>query len=298
MPDLVDTFSRYGVSFKRHGEHHHASRGWVSVDCPWCSHNLGRYRLGFELNSSRVNCWNCGRVNGVEALSLLLRVSTSDAISIWKGLNRRMPTEAPPDRGTLKKPKGIRELLQPHKKYLRGRGFTDEQILQIQGVWGVKGIGLAARLQWRLWIPVHDERGEIVSWTTRSISSKRSDRYITASADEEAVSIKSVLYGGHLARNAVVIVEGPVDAWAIGPGAVSTCGVAFTDVQMSLMSGYSIRVVCFDVQKDAQRRAERLCKQLSTMPGTTENVLLETGSDPAEADPVEIQDLRLAYLEG
>jgi len=81
-----------------------------------------------------------------------------------------------------------------------------------------------------------------------------------------------------------VICEGPVDAWALGPGGVATCGVGYTAAQRAAASRYPVRVACFDSEPDAQQRAEVLCAELSVMPGQTMLWRLESGKDAATAD--------------
>ena len=108
---------------------------------------------------------------------------------------------------------------------------------------------------------------------------------------------KSVLYGADHARHAVVVCEGPIDCWAIGPGAVATLGTAYTQAQALALARYPVRAVCYDAEPDAQRRAARLCQTLAAFDGTTVNVVLETGKDAAAASKAEVAELRKRYLE-
>ena len=88
----------------------------------------------------------------------------------------------------------------------------------------LQGIGLHPRLPWRLFIPIHSH-GRPISWTTRSIGTKDKKKYITASPAEEAAPHKQTLYGLDYCRHTVIVVEGPLDAWNIGPGAAATYGL-------------------------------------------------------------------------
>jgi len=165
---------------------------------------------------------------------------------------------------------------------------------QIQERWGVRAIGLAPNLAWRLWIPIH-LHGEVVSWTTRSIGDKGT-RYISAAPDQEAVPHRELLYGEDRAGHAVVVCEGPVDVWRLGPGAVATMGVGYTPAQVERISHHTLRVICFDGEMAAQRRAGRLADELVGFPGKTVVVELESGKDVAEADEEEIKQLRKEFL--
>jgi DNA primase len=183
-------------------------------------------------------------------------------------------------------------MLPVHRKYLSNQRRLDPD--EIAQLWGVQGIGLAAEYAWRLWIPVY-HFGEVVSWTTRAIGTGM--RYLHAPPEQESVPIKSVLYGSDLVRHAVIICEGPIDAWTIGPGAVATCGLGYTREQLIKLSQFSVKVVCFDSEFQAQKRARRLARQLQVFPGETYVVELQTGKDPNEADRREIMELRKTYLE-
>ena len=133
----------------------------------------------------------------------------------------------------------------------------------------------------------------MVSWTTRTISSDESiTRYVSASPQEESISHKSILYGEDLARQVIVIVEGPVDAWAIGPGAVATLGIVYSTAQINRMIRFPVRYILFDSEIEAQKRAKKLSNSLSCFPGTTAIITLDSGKDAAEADADEIKKLR------
>jgi hypothetical protein len=211
---------------------------------------------------------------------------------LLKGLDKSSPNQiAPtPRKGTLKIPEGVTSLKRTHKNYLRGRGFSNKEIETLEYVWGIGAITLHTRLSWRLFIPIH-YRNEIVSWTTRAVSENTQPRYITAGLDEESIPHKELLYGEDLARHAIIITEGPFDAWKIGTGAVSTLGVNYSRSQFDKMLRYPTRIVCYDNQPPAQVRANKLVDELSIYGGTTYNVQLDS-KDAGCATQKEIKKLR------
>lgn len=237
----------------------------------------------------------CGLQDGPKILAQVCRVPIGEILSWWyKDRQQTRYRQEEPHTGLLKPPKGVEPMLPAHRRYLRSRGFDPESL---ERLWGLQGIGPGYPLQWRVYIPIYDPFGQQVSWTTRKLTDNGL-RYRSASPDEESVSHKSILYGAHLARQSVVVVEGPADAWAIGPGAVATLGVAYTRLQaIELATRYPMRVVCFDASSDAQQRASELCAMLAPLPGVTERVELETGSDPGDAHPAELAELRQCYLD-
>lgn len=281
-----------GVRIMRPGEHHHARQGWLQLDCPFCGKGSSKFHMGLSMNGGTFVCYKCGKLDRLQTIAALLDVTDRRAISMLKGVS--YSTEANPrqsaanPRHSLVLPKGRGELKKAHVDYLRKRGFDVAELVRI---WKIEGIGGFVPLQWRIFIPMF-LNGKMVSWTTRAISKEAKLRYISAGATQEIVNHKTLLYGEDLCGNTICIVEGPISAWAIGPGAVATCGLGFTRPQLTRMAKYPRRLVCFDSERTAQRRAKQLCDALSVFPGTTENILLDA-KDPAESSPKEIKSLRM-----
>lgn len=294
MQTFQTFFKSNGIEFEEAG-HRHVRTGWVGIDCPYCSPGLRKFRLGFEISTGRVSCWVCGILNGPKVISVLLRKTEKESRSIWQGLSRKdfAAKKVTRERGSLEIPKGVTDLAEPHRKYLRSRALSPEEISE---VWGVKGIGMALSLRWRLWIPVYDKAGsEIVSWTTRSIDRNDPVRFVSAAPSQEVYSHKSQIYGQHLARHVVIISEGPVDAWSWGPGGVATLGLRYTQDQLNSLAEFPVRAICFDSEPAAQRRAHTLAEALCVFPGRTEVIELEGGKDANEClqnDPDEIAEVR------
>lgn len=277
-----------GIDTRTPGEHEHTRAGWIQMDCPFCSADWKHFRLGYNVRSDYLNCWSCGSHSIPETLVALLGCSYSHAKRLVPPHGREpQSSEAPEDRrGHLVFPKGLGELLPAHRRYLRGRGFDPEEIVRL---WGIRGIGIAARLPWRLWIPVV-HRARTVSWTTRAIVD-RGVRYLSAADNEEVCNHKHLLYGEDYCRHAIIVHEGPTDAWATGPGAVGTLGTSYTRQQVLRIARYPVRVVCFDNETSAQQRARALCDMLMDFPGDTYNVVLDA-KDSATASRKEIKRLR------
>lgn len=291
---LLDYLDKNNIAYRLPGQDKHVSKkeGWIGLICPYCGIGSNRFHLGINTQTSACSCWRCGKLDAVKALSLICRISQSEALSLL-GNKTTVRVDRQEHFGHLQIPKGVTDLQPPHRRYLEGRGFDPDEIARL---WEVQAIGLAANLKWRLFIPIHDKSGRIVSWTTRSIGSVDS-RYLFAKPEQEEIPAKTLLYGMHLARHSVIVVEGPIDAWAIGPGAVATMGIAYTPEQARLIAQYPVRAICFDSEGNALRAAEKMCRELSVMPGQTELIELESGKDAADCDDEEIEELKKMYLE-
>lgn len=286
---LREFLDHYRVSLRESGSHHHVRDGWLGVDCPYCSPNSDRFRLGFNLYHHYASCWSCGYVRYFDALSELTGVPWTEIQSL---LEYEIPVQTVRARGRLCPPRGLGPLLPLHRDYLRTRGYLPDQLAS---QWHLGGIGLAARLAWRIYIPVH-YKGQIVSWTTRAVVDEIRSRYISAAPHEESEPHHQLLYGEDHVRHAVIVCEGPFDVFRIGPGAVAVLGLAYSREQVLKLSRYPIRVVTFDATADAQRRASRLCHDLACFPGKTFRVEL-SGADPGSTSEDEIKELRERFLE-
>jgi hypothetical protein len=290
---LTDYLDELRVDYRRYGESPHVSDGWIGLECPFCGRGTGKYGCGVHLRTNRVSCWKCGG----HYLSDTLAELTGQPIGRFRAelrgveLVRRGPEEVT---GKLELPGGIEDLGPAHRRYLAGRGFDPDEIATR---WKVQGIGIAAKLQWRLFIPVHRER-EVVSWTTRAISDEiaHTERYRGARRTQESIAKHRLLYGEDKALHSVVVVEGPFDVWKIGPGAVCTCGVGFSEAQVARISRFLVRAICFDNEPAAQRRARELADALSVFPGETYVVQLDA-PDPATASDEEIRRLRKRFID-
>ena len=290
MSALIDFLESHRVDYRLSGDSH-VTENWVGCQCPMC--NSRSFHLGFHLESGRASCWKCGKVNAVQVLAELCGIPKSEAFRFLKSLSPSFESTKTQHTGKLQIPSGVGPLLLSHKAYLRSRGFDPDTIVKL---WGVQGIGLHPTLAHRLWIPITDQHNRTVSWTTRSISPKAARRYWSASADQEAQNHKTLLYGAAMARNVCICVEGPLDAWTIGPGACATFGQSITQAQVLLIGKYLRRVILFDAVPDAQDRAKALCQQLAVLPGETMNVQLDSGKDANAADPREIESLRREFF--
>jgi hypothetical protein len=284
---FVEILDRYSIPYRESG-HEHCRSGWLQIDCPLCD-NPGHYRLGYNLAGRYLNCWSCGSQRVGDTLSRLTKLPWQEVKKLIADLPREHQHD-PPKRGRLVIPTGVEPLKKAHTAYLRRRGLDQEEMTRL---WGLQGIGIHPKMSWRIFIPFIFQ-GKTVSWLTRGLTDIGL-RYISASAAEEELDHKSLLFGEDYARHAITIHEGPFDVFAVGPGAVATCGTSYSRAQLLRMSRYPIRAVCFDNESAAQTRAKRLCEELEAFPGETYRVVLDS-KDAGAATKKEIVELRKRFL--
>ncbi len=289
--DLLGLLQSKSIDFRTHGQHHHASQGWVNIDCPECSPHSHRFRLGIHLNKLFASCWCCGWKPLERVLGELTRLSPQEVKERIGSPGRNLLAPETKRPGKVILPSGLGPLQLPHRSYLASRGFDSRELSE---VWGLKGIGIAPTLSWRVWIPIHYQ-GEVVSWTTRSISDKAEVRYKNARPEQEKISAKKLLFGEDYCLHTVLVCEGPLDAMAVGVGCVATLGMTVSSEQVRKISKYPRRVLVFDSEPGAQKRAKQLCNELSLFPGETFRVEL-SGKDAASSPKEEILELRKRFL--
>lgn len=255
--------------------------GWVQFTCPFCKGDL---YAGFNTFGRYVNCWRCGGLRLTDTVMSLSGLSFPEVRKLLEDLPRESENRIEL-RGKLVMPKASK-LLKPHRTYLRGRGYDPKDLVRW---WGLQGIGIATQLAWRILIPITLD-GETVSWTTRSLRDSGS-RYISAGPKEEIINNHHLLYGEDYCSGSIIVHEGPADVWRTGPGAVATLGTAITLEQIERLLKYSLRIICFDNEPQAQRRARKLCANLEMFPGETLNIV-PTGKDTAVASAKDIKRLR------
>lgn len=266
--------------------HRHVTMGRVGVDCPRCSPGSGKFKLGVKEDMRSASCWTCGFIPAVEAVAEVTESTWQEVRKELGGIEAEEPKARP--RGKLVYPFQPGPLLPPHVKYLKRRGFDPDELVRL---WGIGGIGISPSHPWRIFIPVRNVAGKTVSWTTRTIWQDAQPRYLSARPEEEEEDHKSLLYGEEWAGHGVVVCEGPTDVWRIGVGAVATLGVIVTPAQVRKIAKYPVRAICMDSDKDAQKRAADLCRQLQPFDGSTFNCVLKS-KDAGEATEKELKELR------
>lgn len=282
---FTDILDQYSIPYIT-GNHHHCRPGWIQLDCPFCTEKGShKWRMGYSIEDKYTNCWVCGNHSLLEVIASITNTSFHESRKLIQDISSSYEKKIV-KQGILKYPKDVKPMTASHKKYLIKRGFDPDLIAKR---WDVQGIGLSSSYSWRLFLPI-TYQGEVVSWTTRSLTNEGS-RYINAPAEDEKLSLKKILYGQDFAVNSIIIVEGPLDVWKIGPGAVCTFGLSYTMAQVRQMIKFPRRAVCFDNEPEAQIRANKLINDLSVFGGENYNIVLDS-KDAGEAEEKELKKLR------
>ena len=184
-------------------------------------------------------------------------------------------------------------------RHLRGRGYTDEELVT-SGLVG-KGRGLYDRFRGRLMWPIRDSSGDTIGFGARRIFDDDRIEAKYLNTPESPIYKKShVLYGIDLARREIarasqaVIVEGYTDVMACHLAgvttAVATCGTAFGDdhakvVRRLLHDHDDFRgevIFTFDGDAAGQKAALRAFEGDQVFAGQTYVAVEPNGLDPCD----------------
>lgn len=296
---MIEDFCRdFGVDFAASGGKH-TRPGWVQLRCPFCTGSSG-WHLGYNLEKYYFNCWRCGWHPIADVLMLLAGVNFHDAkelIDRYKFKNRISVSQlgglGHKESGTRVRaqlPPGIEQkFLTPHKHYLEGRGFDPVSLIRKYKLKCIGKYGLD--FKHRILIPVVRE-GRIVSFHGRDVTGKSKLKYKACVREDEAFFHRDTLYNlQNVPGKTVVIVEGQIDAWRFGDGAVATFGINYTKAQILLLKNFSRRFVAFDgTEEQAIRQADKLATELSSFAGLTE--IVDIGeTDPGDMDQEEANEI-------
>ena len=283
--DLEKMLITYGVPILTSGDIH-CSEGWIQIQCPYC--NDGKYHLGWNIMSQQFNCYACGHHPKWPTIALLVRKplhyirSHSDQFLLDGAKEIQVKIEVADE---CKLPSGTGKLKDIHKRYLQKRNFCPEQM---EEMYNIKGTHRLSKIGSRIVLPIYWD-GILVSWTARSVT-EAEPRYLKCPKSKEAYPSRSVLYGWEKVKGKAVVVEGIFDSIRLGPGAVATMGLGFSQEHTRLLSTLNKVYILFDNDKPARRRSMDMASRLSSLTDV-EIVELDSVADPAELSDKEADQI-------
>jgi hypothetical protein len=239
-------------------------------------------------------------------VSRLLQVSRSEAKKII--LDYRAIGLARHDKEGLDKvhakicqlPLGTRPCGERHLRYLKKRGFSHPQ--DLVETYGLQGTGPVGEYNHRIVAPIF-LKGRLVSYQARDITGKSQLPYKACAEENEVLHHKHLLYAEDLVPgDTVVVVEGIVDAWKLGPGAVATFGIGFSIEQVRRIARFKTRFILYDLDPKGhgQTAARNLCHTLMGFPGRTDYAQLlnlkKGQKDPGDLEEKEARKIMRSLL--
>ena len=272
------------------------SRSYANTVCPHC----GKTKLGLHLRKAVSTCFKCGWSPIETTISDLLGVPISKAKDILAAYAFSDSVDAVSHAPLVNVcPIPGKPLYGRYSAYLESRGFDPQKI---GNDFGVLAAGRPCRwfgesTDWkgsdfsdRLIIPILDRYGRAVSFQGRTIRGDDPIRYRCPPLDRVPMHYKSLLYGAsRVPGSTVVVVEGVMDAWRLGAGAVATFGTSLTIWQVRALSKYSRIIFAFDSEPEAQRLAGKYAVELAAIGRQVSVVDLELSDGRDMADLTDLE---------
>lgn len=247
--------------------------GCITIRCPCCpDDDPDPSRHGnLDPETGKYSCWRCkgshpavviaraGHIS-VNAASDLIRRNTTGSMLVHQEEFERAEFIHLPGKVTP---------LDVHTKYLEGRGFD---IDELQFYHGIRFTGMMEKWEGTDWglrviIPVYDRKCRLVSFQGRDCTGRSLYRYLFPPKEKQVMDCKTLLYGAELCggMDKIVVVEGVMDAWKLGKGAVCTFGTGVTPQQILEMSRWKTVYLAFDNESAAHEHAVEIAKELSSL---------------------------------
>jgi len=285
--DIIPYLDDKIISYATEGPN--VTPGWIGITCLWCSD--GSTHLGIHLDSNVVTCWKCGKHNIVSLVRVLENnCGYSKALAVmekYQNINRiiQRDEENPNRPSKIELPKQFQKLNWPKipllvTRFLEFRGFDPETIIRGKELYFG---GITGRMRYRLILPIY-LRHRLVSFLGRDLAKKPVIPYLNLEEEKSVLPIKSTLYGYDDVPPGgnVVVVEGTLDQWKLGPGSVATYGTAWTMEQVALLRELKPNkiIVLFDSEEEAQDQAKKLLQAIWFCPA--ESTYLDGVKDPGD----------------
>jgi hypothetical protein len=261
------------------------SRGYLSLQCPFCS-DSGKH-MGLHSEKSSGYCWKCGG----HPIDTVVKIMTGE--DWWKIKNQYeigiIPgKEIVPGSDCLVLPYGIAPLSFEQIEYLKRRKFDPDMLIRKYKILGTKHIG---DYNFRIIIPII-YNGRPVSYLGRDYTELSPIRYKVCEIKDEVIHHKHILYNmDNCPGEHAVVVEGCTDVWRLGDGSIATMGTGWTTRQVNLLAKRYKRItLLFDAGADAVARAENLGNNLSGVGLDVEIISLREG-DPGSLPQNEADDI-------
>ena len=292
--DLRDFFDEYNIEYWTTGKN--VSDGWVNVQCPFCDDSSNH--CGIRKNDLRINCWKCGGHRFFNLITTLTGISFNEAKSLRLSLSRAgfdpplMTAGNGPGTHVIYPPESTIHFPKPHKEYLRSRGFPPLKTIRKYKLRAVHTIG---KYKFRIIIPIFMDR-KLVSFTSRDITDQQEPKYFHLEKKKSIVDPKNAIYNYDTVtpNTDAILVEGPIDVWKMGDGAISIFGVHHTERQLILLKRKKIRklFLLFDNDKDGRKAAKRLSTILAPLVQVLEVVTLQKIHDPGELSTTNVEVIK------
>jgi hypothetical protein len=268
--------------------------GWINIQCPECNDHANHG--GFNLATGYYNCWRCGKHYVDNILVDLLLISKKEANNIIDEYQIDVPgTIIKKEKKIIKNtflelPPGTKELNKKQRKYLIKRKYDPDELAR---VWKLQGTQNYGDYSCRIIAPIFLD-GRLVSYQGRDHTGRSSLRYKACKIKNEIIHHKHLLYGiDYVLNRQAVLVEGIMDVYRLGPGAVASFGTSVTTEQIHFISKrLDTLFILFDTDDElSESKAYKVGQKLVGLLDNVFYVSISHKGDPGSMDQDDAKNL-------
>jgi len=291
--DIITFFEDQGIEYWTEGKN--VRRGWVNIQCPFCDDSSNH--LGISLYNLEVKCWRCGEHTLQKLIAEIAEYSRSEAHIEAKLLQKSLrdsdgrrtgvsPIKKKEASSAMTKavrlpPESSNHFPKIHIEYLEGRGFIRPRGFIKK--YKLLSCYTTGRYKFRIIIPIFLNR-QIVSFTSKDVTDQQEPPYLNASLQESLISPKWIIYNyDTIIQGAdAILVEGPIDVWKLGDGAISILGVEHHEQQILYLMKKEINTlfILFDNDPPGRKAARSLGRIMAPVVRDVELIFLKDINDP------------------
>lgn len=282
--NLVEYLDDHNIPYTTTGKN--VSSGWIGLACPFCGDTSNH--LGVNLSSKVFSCWRCGEKGGFIKLAMELEDLSFKEVKAQIGkyghffLHKQERIQA----------HEIVESFEPvcdwHKDYLRERGFDPDYLIK---KYKLKSARITSDFAHRIIIP-YFIKGRMVTFTSRDVTEKAKFKYKHFPVFKSIVPPKETLFNIDSVKSTCIVCEGCMDVFRIGDGCVALAGTSYTRKQLLQLMQFKRIFLLFDPEENAQRLAQKLALELSSVCSSVEILKLNLDRDPGDMTETEAREVR------
>lgn len=232
--NIQQIFEDNNIKYWNEGKN--VSKEHINIQCIFCDDDSNH--LGINLKNLNCNCWKCGPKHITTVLKKVLGLTHIQAMDLVRSIEKQPIKRQERVKIITNKevifPEGmINTFPKKYIEYLEQRGFNKPNLL-------IKKYQLKVcrfdceRYKFRIIIPII-MNNQIVSFTSRDITSKNNLKYKTATIEESIIDPKECIFNYDTLKSNkdAFLVEGPFDVMKLGDGAFCLLGVKLTDERIN-----------------------------------------------------------------
>lgn len=285
---IIKIFKDRGVEYWTEGKN--VSDGSVNITCPFCNDHSNH--CGIFEDTLVFHCWICGASGPIEALlETLLGIGSREADDLLGNVESDFKTSSLEQIDRLICREVSKAIEANRGKEIEWPEYSvpitrDTESLVLDRYLKRRKISLATvilhncrlceagRYMHRMIIPVYFS-GKLVSYQAADLTGKAYLKYETAPG-----KINDYLYGYDQVTEEMILVEGILDAWRLGPGACATFGTHITNNQKNLIEDKKLKKLIFCWDSDAYWKAKNQAGWFKPFIREVKVIKLPEGEDP------------------